>query len=413
MKSKLSFHIKVLSIYFVILLLLGLLIKYILFVQKHINFNFSNIPKYQIVQIDNIASQDAAWTFFIKQCKNNNNFDIIKFFKNNAIPEEIQKKALYMCIKDYELHLAIINTIQSARIDDWQSFNDEKLKRLLNNAKESEGWDIDVDSLDLSKLRKSNKVFSSILSIDLNKIDTLLSEDNTITDNCSIEIFYDHLELLNHTLIIARGIKDEIFMTIYCFWGIWGVYLLVICTFMIINKIKLSIDDKKLHKLEVSSIFSEETLLDVIGETEKIIEQKYLTGVAQQYAKKPLMDILENNKLSKQEKIETIKGKFLFEKQFQQYLIEAQEDDIHAQYELGNCYYNGYGSEKSLNEAVKWWRKSAEQGHATAQFNLGICYENGDGVAKDLTEALKWYRKAAEQGNAKAQNILERLGETW
>jgi TPR repeat protein len=54
-------------------------------------------------------------------------------------------------------------------------------------------------------------------------------------------------------------------------------------------------------------------------------------------------------------------------------------------------------------EALKWWRKAAEQGDATAQTNLGFMYDSfmydiGRGVPQDDAEALKWYRKAAEQG---------------
>ena len=54
-------------------------------------------------------------------------------------------------------------------------------------------------------------------------------------------------------------------------------------------------------------------------------------------------------------------------------------------------------------EAVKWYRKAAEQGHSDAQNNLGACYDEGDGVAVDKAEAVKWYRKAAEQGHSDAQ----------
>ena len=36
-----------------------------------------------------------------------------------------------------------------------------------------------------------------------------------------------------------------------------------------------------------------------------------------------------------------------------------------------------------------------------AQFNLGVCYDKGTGVAKDAAEAVKWYRRAVEQGHAK------------
>ncbi|MDO4819232.1 MAG: tetratricopeptide repeat protein, partial [Prevotella sp.] len=62
-------------------------------------------------------------------------------------------------------------------------------------------------------------------------------------------------------------------------------------------------------------------------------------------------------------------------------------------------YYNA----KNYTEAVKWFRKAAEQGDAQAQHNLGVCYANGRGVTKSDTEAVKWYRKAAEQGLAEAQ----------
>ncbi|MGR5554634.1 tetratricopeptide repeat protein, partial [Vibrio alfacsensis] len=54
-------------------------------------------------------------------------------------------------------------------------------------------------------------------------------------------------------------------------------------------------------------------------------------------------------------------------------------------------------------EAVKWYRKAAEQGHASAQCNLGVMYAKGDGVLENDKEAVKWYRKAAEQGDADAQ----------
>ena len=49
-------------------------------------------------------------------------------------------------------------------------------------------------------------------------------------------------------------------------------------------------------------------------------------------------------------------------------------------------------------EAVKWYRKAAEQGHARAQYSLGFMYYNGRGVPQDYAEAMKWYRKAADQG---------------
>ena len=50
----------------------------------------------------------------------------------------------------------------------------------------------------------------------------------------------------------------------------------------------------------------------------------------------------------------------------------------------------------NYTEAVKWYRKAAEQGMAEAQYNLGVCYEYGEGVTKDADEAVTWYKKAAD-----------------
>jgi len=69
-------------------------------------------------------------------------------------------------------------------------------------------------------------------------------------------------------------------------------------------------------------------------------------------------------------------------------------------------YKYGKGVPKDYAEAVKWFRKAAEQGDADAQGFLGVMCYIGDGVPEDKTEAVKWYRKAAEQGHARAQNAL-------
>ena len=51
----------------------------------------------------------------------------------------------------------------------------------------------------------------------------------------------------------------------------------------------------------------------------------------------------------------------------------------------------------------------AEAGHALSQRVLADRYRIGDGLTKrDYVEALRWYRRAAEQGDAAAQNDLVR-----
>ena len=57
-------------------------------------------------------------------------------------------------------------------------------------------------------------------------------------------------------------------------------------------------------------------------------------------------------------------------------------------------------------ETINEWRQAAEQGDADAQYNLGIFYSQDDSVDKDMTEAVKWFRKAAEQGYEPAIDSL-------
>ena len=76
----------------------------------------------------------------------------------------------------------------------------------------------------------------------------------------------------------------------------------------------------------------------------------------------------------------------------------AEQGYAKAQTLLGSCYHNGQGVEKSYTEAAKWLRKAAEQGLAESQYMLGSCYYKGRGIEKSYTEAAKWCSKAAEQG---------------
>ena len=64
----------------------------------------------------------------------------------------------------------------------------------------------------------------------------------------------------------------------------------------------------------------------------------------------------------------------------------------------GVMYDFGEGVPENDAEAVKWYRKAADQGHAQAQSNLGVMYVKGEGVPENDAEAFKWYRKAADQG---------------
>jgi tetratricopeptide (TPR) repeat protein len=52
----------------------------------------------------------------------------------------------------------------------------------------------------------------------------------------------------------------------------------------------------------------------------------------------------------------------------------ANKGDANAQYNLGWCYNSGKGVPQDCNEAVKWWKKAADQGHLEAYLGLGTAY---------------------------------------
>ncbi|MBI5752278.1 MAG: sel1 repeat family protein [Hydrogenophilales bacterium] len=57
-------------------------------------------------------------------------------------------------------------------------------------------------------------------------------------------------------------------------------------------------------------------------------------------------------------------------------------------------------------EAVRWFRKAADQGHAAGEFGLGRMYAAGEGVKKDTQKAVYWIRRAAEKDYLLAVEML-------
>jgi S1-C subfamily serine protease len=84
----------------------------------------------------------------------------------------------------------------------------------------------------------------------------------------------------------------------------------------------------------------------------------------------------------------------------------AEQNDAPAQYSLGSRYFKGQGVTKDEVEAVKWYRKAAEQNYAVAQDNLAGCYFSGEGVTKDYVEGYKWALLAAGQGDEYAKKNI-------
>ena len=88
------------------------------------------------------------------------------------------------------------------------------------------------------------------------------------------------------------------------------------------------------------------------------------------------------------------------------YRKAAENGYADAQNRLGVRYDNGQGVVENKTEAFKWYMKAAEQGHMKAQANVGKCYHYGNGVNADDDEAKEWLRKSSEQGWETADKFL-------
>jgi len=82
----------------------------------------------------------------------------------------------------------------------------------------------------------------------------------------------------------------------------------------------------------------------------------------------------------------------------------AKSGDAKAQSKLGSMYAIGHGLPVNIEEAVRWYTLSANQGHLMSQYLLGAIYYKGIGsVKKNGSKAISLFRRAAESGLPVAQ----------
>ncbi|MCP5084397.1 MAG: sel1 repeat family protein [Alphaproteobacteria bacterium] len=78
------------------------------------------------------------------------------------------------------------------------------------------------------------------------------------------------------------------------------------------------------------------------------------------------------------------------------YRKAADKGHAGAMGNLARKYYSGFGVKKDRYEAFRWFKKSAQGGVLDSIASVGWLYYRGTGTRKDYAEALKWTRKAAE-----------------
>ena len=87
-----------------------------------------------------------------------------------------------------------------------------------------------------------------------------------------------------------------------------------------------------------------------------------------------------------------------FQKSGEQGFVEAQNS-------CGLIFYNA----QRFNDSATWFQKAAAQGHPQAQYYLAQFYQKGLGYPQNLGEAYSWYDRAAKQGFGPAQLALGKM----
>lgn len=74
-----------------------------------------------------------------------------------------------------------------------------------------------------------------------------------------------------------------------------------------------------------------------------------------------------------------------------------------ALYYLGAMYFNGYGVSVDYNKSFDYFQKAKARGYAASDIFLGICYAEGKGVEKNESRALSFLLPHAYNNNSEAQ----------
>ena len=69
------------------------------------------------------------------------------------------------------------------------------------------------------------------------------------------------------------------------------------------------------------------------------------------------------------------------------------------------------GVGRDYEQAMDWFRMSAEQGDAEAQANIGHLYRAGYGIERDYVLAYAWYGVSAANGFAMGPELRESVAE--
>ena len=81
----------------------------------------------------------------------------------------------------------------------------------------------------------------------------------------------------------------------------------------------------------------------------------------------------------------------------------------YLQYRIGKMYLVGLGTDQDYETAALWLERAAEKSHKYAQYTLAGLYAKGQGIERDLKRAFSLYHASAIQGNPYASYELAKM----
>jgi TPR repeat protein len=93
-------------------------------------------------------------------------------------------------------------------------------------------------------------------------------------------------------------------------------------------------------------------------------------------------------------------------------LVRAAADrgDANAQWKTGVLLHMlGRGGLGTPQEAFRYYKMSADQGHKLAMYFVGVAYRRGEGVDQDEEEACRWWERGAALGDEGSRHALANM----
>jgi TPR repeat protein len=87
-------------------------------------------------------------------------------------------------------------------------------------------------------------------------------------------------------------------------------------------------------------------------------------------------------------------------------LTQLDTNDPEIWHALGDAFKGGRGIERDLEQAEKWFRKSAATGHVRSMVCLGSILSREGRYSDELAESVQWLRRAADLGDERGMTWL-------